>query len=216
MKILTFSGGAFAENCYLVICPSTGHAVAVDPGAAAERMLPALEAEGAELKAIWLTHAHLDHVEGIPALLDPSPVPIHLHSADRGLYDAAPEQGQAFGVSAPDLPPPDESWDHGDTVTVGELSFQVRFTPGHAPGHVILRCEAEATAFTGDVIFSGSIGRTDLPGGDYRQLMTSIKEQVLTLPDETRLLTGHGPETTVERERRGNPFLTPQYGGELA
>ena len=188
----------------------------VDPGASAPRIAAAVAEEDAELVAILLTHAHLDHVEGVPRILEVADVPIHLHPADRRLWDAAPEQARAFGLGAPSLPAPDHPLAHGDTFRFGDVELAVRHAPGHAPGHVIFWHEPSATALVGDVIFEGSIGRTDLPGGDFRQLITSIREQVLTLPDDTRLLTGLGYETSVGWERRNNPFLTPQYGGRLA
>lgn len=217
MRILTFAGGPFAENAYLVVCPESAAAVVVDPGADADAMVEALERQGATLEAILLTHAHLDHVEGVPRIREAFPdAPVVLHEADRPLYDAVQQQAAAFGLEAPDLPPPDRSWNHGDTFRFGDCAFQVRHAPGHSPGHVILVAEEHGVALVADVIFRGSIGRTDLPGGDFRQLMRSIREQVLTLPDDTRLLTGHGDETTVGHERRGNPFLIPHYGGELA
>jgi hydroxyacylglutathione hydrolase len=215
VKTLAFTGGPFAQNCYLAICES-GDAVAIDPGAAAPRMVASLLEERAELGAILLTHAHLDHVEGVARLMRHKAVPIWLHPADRLLYDAAASQAAAFGVQIEAPPPPDNLFAHGQTHRFGACSFEVRHTPGHSPGHVILYSEPAGIAFVGDVIFSGSIGRTDLPGGDFRQLMRSIREQVLSLPDETRLFSGHGPETTVGHERRGNPFLIPHFGGELA
>lgn len=217
MRILTFAGGPFAENGYLVVCPESGAAVVVDPGADADEMMGALERQEARLEAILLTHAHLDHVEGVARVREEFPdAPIVLHEADRPLYDGVRQQAAAFGLEAPELPPPDRSWEHGDTFSFGDCAFEVRHAPGHAPGHVVLVARDEGVALVGDVIFRGSIGRTDLPGGDFRTLMTSIREQVLTLPDETRLLTGHGEPTTVGAERRGNPFLIPHYGGELA
>lgn len=216
MRIFGFTGGAFAENTYLAICGDTGEAVAIDPGAAAPRLVETLREEGGRLAAILLTHAHLDHVEGIPAVLAEASVPIYLHPADRPLYDGVPQQAAAFGLRVPVLPSPDHRLEHGDTFAFGSCSLAVSHAPGHAPGHVVFASESDGVAFVGDVIFQGSIGRTDLPGGDYRRLMTSIRERVLTLPDDTRLLTGHGPETTVGHERVGNPFLVPHYGGELA
>jgi hydroxyacylglutathione hydrolase len=216
MRILSFTGGPFAENGYVAVCPATRQAVVVDPGASAPRMVAALAEEDADLVAILLTHAHLDHVEGVPRILESADVPVYLHPADRPLWDAAPQQALAFGLTAPRLPDPDHALAHGEPFRFGEVELAVRHAPGHAPGHVIFWHEASGAALVGDVIFEGSIGRTDLPGGDFRQLITSIREQVLTLPDDTRLLTGHGYETSVGWERRNNPFLTPQYGGELA
>jgi hydroxyacylglutathione hydrolase len=215
MKILTFTGGAFAENAYLAICAS-GKAVAVDPGAAAPRMVAVLLEEDATLEAILLTHAHLDHVEGVARIRRHAAAPIWLHPGDRPLYDRVAQQATAFGVHMEPPPPPEHELAHGQTFVFGDCSLEVRHTPGHAPGHVILYAAEAGAAFVGDVVFQGSIGRTDLPGGDFRELMRSIREQVLTLPQETRLLPGHGPETTVAHERVGNPFLVPHYGGELA
>jgi hydroxyacylglutathione hydrolase len=144
-------------------------------------------------------------------------VPIFLHEQDRPLYDAVDMQARAFNLeSVGPLPPPTDSMAHGEVLEFGSCRFQIRHAPGHAPGHVILYLEEEDLAFVGDVVFLGSIGRADLPGGDYHQLMESIRTQVLTLPDDTRLLSGHGPETTVGWERRTNPFLVGQYGGERA
>jgi hydroxyacylglutathione hydrolase len=216
MRVHTFSGGPFVENCYVAVCEETGEAIAIDPGAAAVQMAGLLADEEIDLRAIVLTHAHLDHIEGIPRILEVAAVPIHLHPADRPLYDRAGAQAAAFGLPVPTLPPPDRELVPGEAFSFGACSLDIRFTPGHAPGHVILHSPDDGLAFVGDVVFQGSIGRTDLPGGDFRTLMESIREQVLTLPDDTRLFTGHGPPTTVGHERVGNPFIAPHYGGEFA
>lgn len=218
MKILTFSGGPFAQNGYVALCPSSGTAVVVDPGATAPQMVAAVHEAGATLAAVLLTHSHLDHVDGVPAVRKAFPgVPIHLHADALSTYEAVPQQAAMFGLPpVPDLPRPDAGFEHGGTFTFGDCSFEVRLAPGHCPGHVILWAAGEGLALVGDVVFAGSIGRTDLPGGDYLELMRSIREQVLTLPDETRLLPGHGPATSVGHERIGNPFIAPQYGGDLA
>jgi hydroxyacylglutathione hydrolase len=215
MKVSSFTAGSFGQNSYLAICES-GSAVAIDPGAAAPRMVAVLLEEHAELAAILLTHAHLDHIEGVARMRRHAAAPIWLHPGDRPLYDRAAQQAAAFGVQIEEPPPPDHDFAHGQRFAFGDCELAVRHAPGHAPGHVILYAADAGVAFVGDVIFQGSIGRTDLPGGDFRTLMRSIREQVLTLPPGTRLLSGHGPETTVDHERVGNPFLVPHYGGELA
>lgn len=216
MQILTVTAGQFGQNGYVVLGDSGG-AVAIDPGACAADMVRILEERQAKLEAILVTHAHLDHIEGIARLRRHQHAPIWLHPDDRLLYDHVVQQAVAFGLPPIEQPPePDESFGHGQALSFAGTTFEVLHAPGHAPGHVILYVASEGTAFVGDVIFQGSIGRTDLPGGDFYTLIRSIREQVFTLPEKTKLLTGHGAETSVGWERRTNPFLTPQYGGELA
>jgi hydroxyacylglutathione hydrolase len=217
IHVHTFSGGDFQENGYLVLCGEGGSAVAIDPGAAAPAMGHRIQEEGIALQAILLTHAHLDHVQGIPALREVAPTArILLHPGDLRLYLGVDLQARAFGLPlVGPLPPPDGELEHGQVLSLGSCRFQVRFVPGHAPGHVLFYLEEEGVAFVGDVVFQGAIGRTDLVGGNFQQLMESIRAQVLSLPDDTRLLSGHGPETTVGWERRSNPFLVGHYGGDL-
>lgn len=210
-EIDRFTGGGFGENCYLVRCPVTRKAILVDPGAAVGEMLRTVEREGIEVVAIVLTHAHIDHVDGVAAAKRATGVPIHLHRDDEVLYQRAPEQAARFGLPMDPLPPIDEYLVDGEEIVFGNCRLEVRHTPGHAPGHVIL--VGPGVALVGDVVFAGSIGRTDLPGGDFQTLMHSIRSHVLPLPDETILYPGHGEETTVGREKRGNPFLVPQFGG---
>jgi glyoxylase-like metal-dependent hydrolase (beta-lactamase superfamily II) len=141
--------------------------------------------------------------------------PIYLHADDRFLYDAATVQGAQFGVTVEPLPDIDLNLEHEQKLQLAGLEFQVAHVPGHSPGHVILYVEDADAAFVGDVVFQSSIGRTDLPGGSYQQLMQSIREHVMTLPDETKLYSGHGPPTTVGAERVNNPFIAPMYGGSF-
>jgi hydroxyacylglutathione hydrolase len=217
LDIQLFTGGAFAENTYLVRCTRSGRAVIVDPGAAAPQLLSHVEEQGIQVDAVYLTHAHLDHVEGLPHVMEALQVPVHLHPADRPLYDRAADQATAFGLRLHgDLPAIDHQIQVGTHLPVGETEVAVRFAPGHAPGHVIFVHEGDGIVLVGDVVFAGSIGRTDLPGGDMQQLLASIRREILTLPDHTRLLPGHGPETTVVPERLGNPFLAGQEPGASA
>ncbi len=208
-----FEGGPFVQNTYLVWCEESRTAVIVDPGAGAGEALARISDEELDVQAILLTHAHLDHVDGLPLVHAALPeIPIWLHSADQGLYDAAPMQAEAFGMPVPDLPPVTDRFEAGTQVSFGgSLVFDVRYAPGHVPGHVILVAFDAGAALVGDVVFQGNIGRTDLPGGDLATLMRSIRDQVLTLPDNMVLHSGHGPETTVQRERVGNPFLNGSY-----
>jgi glyoxylase-like metal-dependent hydrolase (beta-lactamase superfamily II) len=201
----------FAENCYIVADRDAGEAVLVDPGEEADLFLARLRTEGLTLTAIWLTHAHLDHVAGIGQVKETLDVPVWLHPADRELYDRVPDQARMFlGATMAPLPPPDRAFVPGDPVRVGACAFDVRFVPGHSPGSVAFI--HEGIAIVGDVLFAGSVGRVDLPGGDGRTLVRSIRDQLLTLPDDTVVYPGHGPETTIGRERATNPFLTGAIG----
>lgn len=216
LEIQTFTSRIFGQNAYLVRCRDGAGWLAVDPGGEAESMAAAVESSGERLERIVLTHAHIDHIEGVAALVERMPAPVLLHPADRPLYDAAPQQASMFGHPVAPLPPPDGALEPGSDLVCGGCRLEVRHAPGHSPGHVILYSPDAGVALVGDVIFAGSIGRTDLPGGSLETLMRSIREQVLTLPDETRLLTGHGPVTTVGRERATNPFLRPNHPGSMA
>jgi glyoxylase-like metal-dependent hydrolase (beta-lactamase superfamily II) len=205
--VICLTNGVFAENCYILADRTAGDAVLVDPGEEAELFLARLRTERLTLRAIWLTHAHLDHVLGIPVVREHSSAPIWLHPDDRPLYDAAPQQARALlGAELPPLPAPDRAFVPGDPVSVGACDFEVRHVPGHSPGGVAL--VGDGIALVGDALFAGSIGRTDLPGGDLGTLLTSIGRELLTLPDDMIVLAGHGPATTIGRERVTNPFLS--------
>jgi hydroxyacylglutathione hydrolase len=217
LEVHAYTGGAFAENSYLVVSPGPRRAVVVDPGAAASELIADAERLGVAIDAIYLTHGHVDHVEGIPTILERMSVPIHLHPADLPLYRWAERLAIDWGIKLDGpLPTPDYEIMAGESLSVDDHLLEVRFAPGHAPGHVIFYSKDSGFALVGDVIFKGGIGRTDLPGGDYKQLFESIRREVLSLPDDTRLLSGHGPETTVRDERYGNPFLISQAMGRFA
>jgi hydroxyacylglutathione hydrolase len=216
LEVRTFTAPTFGQNGYLVRHRDSQGAVAFDPGGEAGRMAITLESAGLDLEAILLTHAHVDHVEGVAELVRQTGAPVHLHPVDQPLYDNAAQQAAFFGLSAEPPPPVDFELEDQQVLELAGCRFVVRHAPGHSAGHVIFVEEAAGVAFVGDVVFMGSIGRTDLPGGDYETLMRSIRETVLTLPDDTVLYSGHGPATTVQHERVSNPFLVPLYGGGLA
>ena len=205
MKIVQIPNGQFVEICYLVIDEGSRECVVIDPGEEAGLILRRITEAGVRPVAIWVTHAHLDHVMGVPRLSRETGAPIYLHPADRELYDHVIQQGLAFGIRVESLPPPDREFVPGETVRVGTVGFTVRHAPGHSPGSVCL--VGDGVVFTGDVLFAGSIGRTDLPGADFDTLIRSIERELLVLPDSTMVYSGHGPETTVGRERGTNPFL---------
>jgi hydroxyacylglutathione hydrolase len=209
LEIVPIPNGQFVQNCYLVADAEQKVAVLVDPGEEAERFLCELRRRNWTLQAIWLTHAHIDHILGVEAVHAVHPVPIHLHPADLPLYRGLPEQGRWMGFDVKAAPLPDRELRPGETLKVGGVSFTVRHVPGHSPGHVAF--VGNGVILGGDVLFSGSIGRTDLPGGDMPTLMQSIQTEFLTLPDSTIVHSGHGPETTIGVERETNPFLTGAY-----
>lgn len=210
LEIIKFILGPAYTNCYLIGDTESNQAVAIDPGWDGHKILSSSNRRGWHIREIWYTHAHFDHIGGAGAVSsgnNPAPLAA-IHPKDMDLWKA---QGGAplFGFQIDDPgPEPTIMLEHGMQLELGEYTFEVRFAPGHSPGHVMFYCPAEKLVFCGDVIFDRSIGRTDLPGGNYDTLMESIRTQVLTLPDETRLLTGHGPETTVGREKENNPFLS--------
>lgn len=216
LHVEAFAAGDFAENGYIIWQDDATFAVAVDPGAAAGAMADYLSDHGLFCEAILLTHAHLDHIEGVAELVGRTGAAIYMHADDRILYEQVQQQAAMFGLETAQQPPVDHGLEHGQQLRFGDIALEVRHVPGHSPGHVLFYSETGSFALVGDVVFAGSIGRTDLPGGDLSKLMRSIRTQVLTLPDATVLYPGHGSHTSVERERIGNPFLAPSFGGSLA
>jgi len=195
-------------NTYIVADDNTGEAVVIDPADDGAQISGEITKQNWHLAGIWLTHAHFDHLGGAAELADLSspPPPVALHPDDIPLWRI--EGGAAFfGMKIDPGPEPTIELKNGQELHIGEYKFQVLHAPGHTRGHVMFYNRDEAILFCGDVIFQGSIGRTDLPGGDFDTLIDSIRRQVMALPDDTRLLSGHGPQTTVGQERIYNPFL---------
>ena len=210
--------GPFQKNGYVLGCERTKEAVYIDPGDEVMQLLDVVTDLGLKVKYILLTHAHVDHVSGVAEAKRKLQAPICLHRADQSLYDNAARQGAIFGMQVEQPPPVDRYYDGTEPLTFGDYVVAVHHTPGHAPGGVCLAVsKASDTSppalFVGDNLFAGSIGRTDLPGGDYDVLMQSITEVLFAFPDECVVYSGHGPETTIGRERRGNPFVLEYLHG---
>lgn len=208
VKTVTVTG--FQQNCRIAICTEKKEAVIVDPGGDAPQILKALEKSGATLAGVWLTHSHLDHCGGVAEILRKYPVELWAHPGEKFFRQRVTEICAMYGMPSEGMencPEPQHLISGGETLSVGNLSFAVLFTPGHSPGHVCFHHSESRTLLAGDTLFAGSIGRTDLPGGNGRQLLDSIESAILSLPDDTKVLPGHGPDTTVGVEREGNPFL---------
>jgi glyoxylase-like metal-dependent hydrolase (beta-lactamase superfamily II) len=206
LEVVSLPNGQLSQNCYLVADRRTREAVIIDPGEEPAMFLAELDTRAWALRAIWLTHAHVDHIIGVGAVKRATGVPIHLHPLDRRIYDALPQFGAWLGMELEPPPPPDVALEAGARLGVGGLEFEVRCTPGHSPGSVSF--VGQGMVFGGDVLFNGSVGRTDLPGGDFATLMSTINSQFLSLPDSTVVHSGHGPDTTIGIERLTNPFIT--------
>jgi len=198
----------FAQNCSIVWCARTGAGAVIDPGGDLDQVLAAARENDVRLEKILLTHAHIDHAGGTAELARNLKLPIvGPHVDDQFWIDQLPEQARMFGFPRCDPFTPDRWLDEGDRVQVGEVEFQVRHCPGHTPGHVVFYSAPDKVAFVGDVLFAGSIGRTDFPGGDYDTLIRAIREKLFTLGDDVRFVPGHGPMSTFGEERRSNPFV---------
>jgi len=204
VKVQTITVGAFQENSYLIVDERTNRAVIVDPGGEGERLIEEVEATGATLDAIWITHAHVDHLGAIASIKRKWDVPIYLHPLDRRLYEAASRQAEVYGIPFEEPPAPDREFSDGQRIKVGDREMRVMHAPGHAPGHVVIH--GDGIALVGDCLFAGSIGRTDLPFSNPPQLAATL-EKLAALPPETIVYPGHGVETTIGEERLSNPFL---------
>lgn len=196
--------GPFEENCYIVTDPATGATAVVDPGSDGDRIIGEVEGMGHELHAIWITHAHVDHIGAIATVKRRWNVPVHLHPLDEPLYRIGGRQAQLYGIPYEEPPPPDASFVDGQTLTLGKLLLSVMHAPGHSPGHVIIHGAGEA--LVGDCLFAGSVGRTDLPFSNAAHLEASLVK-IASLPPETVIHPGHGDSSTIGEERMSNPFL---------
>jgi glyoxylase-like metal-dependent hydrolase (beta-lactamase superfamily II) len=213
---------AFQQHTRIIGCEQTKQAICIDPGDDSDAIVEKIDRLGLNLQAIAITHAHLDHVGGVAALKKLKPdAKVTIHPADEPIYLALPDQPAwlgipraqwaALGFEYEPPPPVDEYFNDGQHYSVGNLQFQILHCPGHTPGHVVLFEPNEKKVFVGDVLFAGSIGRTDLPGGSTEQLLDSIHNKLLTLGDDVEVFSGHGPVTTIGEERLTNPFLTGGY-----
>jgi len=222
MIVRRFVLTAFQQNTRVVACERTRRAMCIDPGTQSDELESFIKDNEFTLQCITLTHGHLDHIGGTADLHRAFPdAEILIHKGDEDMYYAllsqplmlgvGPDQMKALGMDYDDPPPITRYFDNGETYELGDLRFSVRHCPGHTRGHVVLAEETEKKVFVGDCLFLGSIGRTDLPGGDHEQLIDSINSQILSLGDDFVVYSGHGPDTTVGRERATNPFLTGIY-----
>jgi hydroxyacylglutathione hydrolase len=208
LEIVPLTLGPVATNAYLLADSETGAAAVIDPAWDGDIILAEAKRRDWQIGQLWYTHAHFDHFGGAAELarsLDPAPA-VAMHPADHFLWQMG-GGGALFGFRIDKGPAPSVDLASARTLNLGGLTFEVRHTPGHTPGHCAFYCADAGALFSGDLIFQGSVGRTDLPGGSTETLIASIRAQVFTLPDETRILSGHGPETTVGEEKRNNPFV---------
>jgi glyoxylase-like metal-dependent hydrolase (beta-lactamase superfamily II) len=199
------SVGPLQVNCFLVACRKTHNAMVIDPGGEGDRILYLAKSEGLKISKVVNTHAHFDHIGANQQLVEATGAELMLHAADLPLLQNARRHAEIYGLTVASSPEPDRLLDQGDSFEVGEHSFKVLHVPGHSPGGICLLSDGHV--FVGDVLFAGSIGRTDLPGGDFDTLVEGVRQHLLCLPDETIVHPGHGPDTTIGKERRMNPFV---------
>lgn len=211
MLLSTHTAPPFQKNAYMVGCETTRDAVVIDPGDEVEQLVEAVRADALRVRYVLLTHAHLDHITGVARAKEAFDAPVVLHEADLPLYRAVVQQGLMFGLKVEAQPPVDRFYSSGECIVFGRYEARVHHTPGHSPGGVCLQVGPAGTPgpdlFVGDTLFAGSIGRTDLPGGDYPTLIQSIRTVLFGFGDDARVYPGHGEPTTIGRERRTNPFL---------
>ena len=199
--------GPFAANSYIAACSRSGEAVLVDPGGDVERVLGLLEPDGYRVVRIFVTHGHIDHVAGGAKAKAATGAPLQIHAADQSWLEALPRQAEMFGFDPVEPPAVDHRHEDGEPFRIGEVLGTVVHTPGHSPGSSCLWFPGAKILFTGDTLFAGSVGRTDLPGGDLDALFKSIKEKLYSLGDDVRFYPGHGPAGMLGDERRANPFV---------
>ena len=213
LEVITNPVTPFAQNSNLLICQNTKQAVIVDPGGDSDKLIAKITESGCDLVAILLTHGHLDHVGAAKTLATHYDVKISgPHVGDKFWLDALPKQSEMFNFPIAQVFSPDTWFEAGDRFVFGKLELEVRFTPGHTPGHVIFIEHQTKRVFVGDVLFNGSVGRTDFPGGNAAQLKQSIESEIYSLDDEYTVYPGHGPTTTVGHEKRTNPFTSGRFG----
>jgi glyoxylase-like metal-dependent hydrolase (beta-lactamase superfamily II) len=199
--------GPIMANCFILGCEKTREAVVIDPGDEDERILMALAEEKLKVKYIINTHGHFDHVAANKPMKEATGADILIHEADAPMLTQLSAMAVSFGLSAENSPPADKMLKEGDVIEFGELSLKVIHTPGHSLGSLSFYCEQEKKVFVGDTLFAGSIGRTDLPGGDYNSLISNVRQKLFTLKDDVAVYPGHGPETTIGTEKKFNPFF---------
>ncbi len=205
MNIESLVVGPIQVNCFIITCSSTNQSAIVDPGGDADRILNLCESKKINVTKILLTHGHFDHIGAVQSVQDATGADIFMHQADEFLIEAAPMQAAAFGLPAPNTFSVDTFLKEGDDIQIGKVNATVLETPGHSPSCVCFYFENDL--FAGDTLFYGGIGRTDLPGGNYNQILNSIKTKLFVLPDELKVYSGHGPATTIGREKQYNPFV---------
>jgi glyoxylase-like metal-dependent hydrolase (beta-lactamase superfamily II) len=207
MILETLTVGPFQENCYIIGDEESGVGALIDPGDEAPRIAMAVEQTELEIGSIIVTHAHIDHVGAVAALVDEYTCPVLMHAESEPMLKGLPTQAIMMGLRFGKVPTVDRYIEDEEVLEVGDLRLRSLYTPGHATGHLAFYAEDEGLVLSGDALFAGSVGRVDLPGGSMDVLMQSIEERLLTLPDETVVYSGHGPRTTIGNERASNPFL---------